>query len=365
MFDIIYQKAKRGTISSYLNIASFSSWAKPASNCWVGAISETSVFLSPPKGSDFTKEELNASLDAAGTPLTAVYQLETPLFIPLSDEAQAVLDSIRLPAGTANVFTTNSPAPDLKLTYRKTVISLPASTAENAGMVPVVRADGTGYELTGDRLPQVLAYTHTANPEIHPASYDAETGVFTCAEPHGIGEKPERWLIAGESTVKCLNEWGRTNSSVMLQKVSDTEFTVNDITSYGSANNSAVDVTQFHFEKTVYAEFTNLSLDKFIMMIMDKNIMSTGVVNFEGKSKKGSATILSAYTHGCVTAIRAAHDGMIAISWNGSVINNLGFAAATDSHRVCETDEIVTKVNFGGNGSTGLRNGAQVAIYAL
>ena len=244
-------------------------------------------------------------------------------------------------------------------------LGVPVPTAEDAGKVPVVSADGSGYELAGAGLTQVLAYTHTANPEIHPVSYDAATGVFTCSEPHGLGEKPERWLIAGESTVKCLNEWGMTNSSVMLQKVSDTEFTVNDITSYGTANNSSVDLTQFHFEKTVYAEFTNLSLDKFIMMIIDRNIMSTGAVNFEGKSKKGSVINLTAYTHGRVTAIRATHAGLVTICWDGSVINNLGYAAATSAYRVCKSDEIVTKVNFGGNGSTGLRNGAQVAIYAL
>ena len=73
---------------------------------------------------------------------------DSPLWIPLSDEAQAVLDSIRLPAGAANIFAANSPAPDLELTYRKTVISLPAPRAGDAGKVPVVRADGSGYELT-------------------------------------------------------------------------------------------------------------------------------------------------------------------------------------------------------------------------
>lgn len=290
---------------------------------------------------------------------------DSPLWILLSDEAQDVLDSVRLPAGVANVFTENSPAPDLELTYRKVVISLPTPAAEDAGKVPVVAETGDGYKLTGDRLPQVLAYTHTANPEIQPVSYDAATGVFTCAEPHGLGDSSERWLIAGGSTVKCPNEWGRTNSSVTLQKVSDTEFTVNEITSYGTANNNTVDLTQFHFEKSVYAEFTNLKLDKFIMVVTDVNIMSTGIVNFEGKSKKGNASNLPAYTHGRVTAIRAAHAGLVTICWDGSVINNLGFAAATGARRVCETDEIVTKVNFGGNGSTGLRNGAQVAICSL
>ena len=74
-------------------------------------------------------------------------QLASPLWIPLSDEAQDVLDSVRLPAGVANIFATNSPAPELELTYRKTVISLPTPAAEDAGKVPVVNADGTGYEL--------------------------------------------------------------------------------------------------------------------------------------------------------------------------------------------------------------------------
>ena len=83
----------------------------------------------------------------ASNDVTIYGQLASPLWIPLSDEAQAVLDSIRLPAGVANIFATNSPAPDLKLTYRKVVISLPTPDASDAGKVPVVNADGTGYEL--------------------------------------------------------------------------------------------------------------------------------------------------------------------------------------------------------------------------
>lgn len=83
----------------------------------------------------------------AAQPLNVLMLRASPLWIPLSDEAQAVLDSIRLPAGVANIFATNSPAPDLKLTYRKVVISLPTPDASDAGKVPVVNADGTGYEL--------------------------------------------------------------------------------------------------------------------------------------------------------------------------------------------------------------------------
>ena len=84
----------------------------------------------------------------AAQPLNVLMLRASPLWIPLSDEAQAVLDSIRLPAGIANVFATNSPAPELELTYRKTVISLPTPTKADAGKAPVVSADGDGYELT-------------------------------------------------------------------------------------------------------------------------------------------------------------------------------------------------------------------------
>lgn len=104
---------------------------------------------------------------------------DSPLWIPLADEAQAVLDSIRLPAGAANAFATNSPAPELELTYRQTVISLPAPTQADAGKVPHVNADGSGYELTATEVGANYSRTITveeavdayAITDINPAEY--------------------------------------------------------------------------------------------------------------------------------------------------------------------------------------------------
>ena len=104
---------------------------------------------------------------------------DSPLWIPLADEAQAVLDGIRLPAGAANVFATNSPAPELELTYRKTVISLPAPTQADAGKVPHVNADGSGYELATPEVGANYSRTFTveeavdayAITDINPAEY--------------------------------------------------------------------------------------------------------------------------------------------------------------------------------------------------
>ena len=112
-------------------------------------------------------------------PLDVLMLRASPLWIPLADEAQAVLNSIRLPAGVANVFATNSPAPDLELTYRQTVISLPTPTAEDAGKVPVVNADGMGYELTTPEVGANYSRTFTveeavdayAITDINPAEY--------------------------------------------------------------------------------------------------------------------------------------------------------------------------------------------------
>ena len=104
---------------------------------------------------------------------------DSPLWIPLSDEAQDVLDSVRLPAGVANIFATNSPAPDLELTYRQTVISLPTPTQADAGKVPVVTATGNGYELTTLEIGANYSRTFTveeavdayAITDINPAEY--------------------------------------------------------------------------------------------------------------------------------------------------------------------------------------------------
>lgn len=115
----------------------------------------------------------------AAQPLNVLMLRASPLWIPLSDEAQAVLDSIRLPAGVANIFATNSPAPDLELTYRKTVISLPTPDTSDAGKVPVVTADGSGYELTTPEVGANYSRTFTveeavdayAITDINPAEY--------------------------------------------------------------------------------------------------------------------------------------------------------------------------------------------------
>ena len=182
MSSALPQKATTGTASVYSNIGRFRPWGQVNQNSWVVAVHEASIYLSPPSGSDITGEELNALLDdlrAAGTPLTIAYQLNTPLWIPLSDKAQAVLDSIRLPAGVANIFATNSPAPDLELTYRKTVISLPTPDTSYAGKVPVVTATGDGYELTTPEVGANYSRTFTveeavdayAITDINPAEY--------------------------------------------------------------------------------------------------------------------------------------------------------------------------------------------------
>ena len=115
----------------------------------------------------------------ASNDVTVYGQLASPLWIPLADEAQAVLDSIRLPAGVANAFATNSPAPELELTYRKTVISLPTPTAEDAGKELVVNTDGSGYELTALEVGANYSRTITveeavdayAITDINPAEY--------------------------------------------------------------------------------------------------------------------------------------------------------------------------------------------------
>lgn len=112
---------------------------------------------------------------------------DSPLWIPLSDEAQAVLDSIRLPAGAANIFATNSPAPELELTYRKTVISLPTPDTSDAGKVPVVGADGTGYELIFRGSELLADITIAGLQELRIRSIDYETGVMELTEPLAIG----------------------------------------------------------------------------------------------------------------------------------------------------------------------------------
>ena len=85
------------------------------------------------------------------------------------------------------MFTTNSPAPDLKLTYRQTVISLPTPVAGDAGKVPVVNADGSGYDLIFRGSELLADVTLSGLQELHIRSIDYETGVMELTQPLTIG----------------------------------------------------------------------------------------------------------------------------------------------------------------------------------
>lgn len=224
--------------------------------------------------------------------------------------------------------------------------------------VNIPSGGGGGIEL-------VLNYTHQANQEIHIESYDAETGVFTSTEPHNIGSYTGRWLIASPSTVYVPNEWVRTNSTVTLQALTDTTFTVNEITSYGTTSNSTVDITKFHFEREVYPAFDGLSLDGFLMVIAGGEINSIGQMNITGDTLRAFSGMSTSYTHFQGFVFRGKQSDTILTKVFGGAISSLGFSEQTGYVRVLKLDGTIQKIAFSGNGSSGIRNGTCVQIYSL
>lgn len=254
MSPALPQKATAGTASAYSNIAVFRPWGQPNQYSWTVAVHDVGIYLSPPRGSSFTAEGINALLDelsAAGTPLTVVYQLNTPFWIPLSDEAQDVLDSIRLPAGIANIFATNSPAPDLELTYRKVVISLPTPTAEDAGKVPTIRADGTGYELIFRGSELLADVTLSGLQELHIRSIDYKTGVMELTEPLTIGSD-------GATLPGGFGGWGLGVDITKLQSLKNS-VPKELLQKFGSYFDAVKRVDETHIQIPAFSSFTEPS----------------------------------------------------------------------------------------------------------
>lgn len=106
----------------------------------------------------------------------------------------------------------------------------------------------------------ITRYVHSANPVIQPTALDTTTGIFTTATPHGLSVGDNLIFVFNSNNISMTAvpyEWATigSGSNTQLQVntiVSSTQFTLkqgtNLWTSYPSANNTALDCTQYHFE---------------------------------------------------------------------------------------------------------------------
>lgn len=157
-------------------------------------------------------------------------------------------------------------------------LGLPTPTPEDAGKVPVVNPDGTGYVLgeveggvTGGEYLRV-EYIHQGNQEIHFSSFDWASGVGQCTEPHGLTAAKQVLIADGASFALYSNfkhipiEWSKYNSYIWAVPVDDTHIMVtkNDketplIVDIGAKENTELTAEGFHLEIPVPFKITGLS----------------------------------------------------------------------------------------------------------
>lgn len=162
---------------------------------------------------------------------------------------------------------------------------LPKPTREDAGKVPMVNPEGTGYVFgeagsggAGGKL-QVADYEHQGNQEIHFSSIDWETGVCDCTEPHNLTEPkkvlivPNNWWdgtnYVGAGVVHIPIEWiVYTGNSIYVVPVDETRVKITgaDKTTIipvdtEDVSNTNLDATKFHVEIPIGFIISNLPVN--------------------------------------------------------------------------------------------------------
>lgn len=84
--NILANKYKLGNNISLCNIALYADWGQPQPKKNVFAVSETTIFISPPKGMQITADEFNAILNNLDYPVVVAGQLNTPIETDLPPE---------------------------------------------------------------------------------------------------------------------------------------------------------------------------------------------------------------------------------------------------------------------------------------
>ena len=113
--NILANKYKLGNNISLCNIALYADWGQPQPKKNVFAVSETTIFISPPKGMQITADEFNAILNNLDYPVVVAGQLNTPIETDLPPETIEAYKALHTYYPTTVV--TNSANADMQLDY--------------------------------------------------------------------------------------------------------------------------------------------------------------------------------------------------------------------------------------------------------
>lgn len=158
---------------------------------------------------------------------------------------------------------------------------IPKPTKEDAGKYPVVNQDGTGYVFgkagSGGAGGELLLaeYIHQGNQEIHFTSFDWETGIGECTEPHGLANAVKVMVVPADypasipdSNIKYLPyEIAEYQEALYAVPIDDnrikltgvdksTPISVNTEEPY----NAEIDMTKLRLEIPIGWEINNFSL---------------------------------------------------------------------------------------------------------
>lgn len=167
----------------------------------------------------------------------------------------------------------------------------------------------------------ITRYIHNLNPAIQPTALDMTTGIFTTSSPHGLSVNDNLVFVFNSNTIdltKTPYEWGAQGANLQVNTVvSSTQFTLKcngtAFTSYPSANNTALDCTQYHFE-SVQAFTGGITINGFQTTALNVKIrgfvsdgdcyLSNGVIR--SKSWQ-SGTNTSVFGNGWALSSNATH----------------------------------------------------------
>lgn len=181
-------------------------------------------------------------------------------------------------------------------------LGLPAPTPENAGKVPMVNPEGTGYVfgeagggVAGGEL-LLAEYIHQGNQEIRFTSFDWETGIGECTEPHGLTEAkkvllvPNEWWTGSDFIGKGITsipiEWIiYTGANIYAVPTDETHVKITGSdketiiqVDIGDVSNTLIDATKFHVELPIGFSIKELPVDCTSIRVFAFGI--TGTLSF-------------------------------------------------------------------------------------
>lgn len=179
----------------------------------------------------------------------------------------------------------NGQTPSITIGTVETLPSDSPATAEIIGQTPNLTMNlgipkgpkgdpGSGGGAGGELL--LAEYTHQGNQEIHFTSFDWETGIGECTEPHGLSKVTEVIFVPNDWKYSSIGlffkyipvEWALYQQKIYALPVSDTSISIvgNDkITPInidpGNAYNADMNISKIHLEVPISWSIGNLPIN--------------------------------------------------------------------------------------------------------